>query len=293
MKKKILLSLLVLVALFTITGCGIEKNIENKKEEKVILNDNLSFEINEELMLSSLISENNKVEIISEDELIDTSSLGEKEITIKYKSNEGEKKQIVKINIIDTLAPSIEYTKELTTTEGTEIDLLNGVKVTDNSNENITPTIEGNYDINKEGTYNLKYVAVDSSGNKMEEEFVLKVNKKVIKSIKVGNETLYFGKYKMEGDIPSEYTGTITIKSDGTATSTGYYYNSKGQFEKKNLTGTWSFKENSILGVSGSPDELNKVNGIYFNWSNGEKLGYGLATKYFGDQFHGYRWYSE
>ncbi len=288
MKKKILGSLLVLGTLFIITGCG-----NNKKEvEKVILKDDLSFEINEEVMLFSLISENNKVEIISEDELIDTSSLGKKEITIKYKSDEGEKEQIVKINIIDTLAPSIEYTKELTTTEGIEIDLLNGVKVTDNSNEDITPTIEGNYDINKEGTYNLKYVAVDSSGNKTEEEFVLKVNKKV-KYINVGVSTLYFGKYKMEGDIPEGYTGTVTINADGTATSTGYYYDSTGHFVKKNLTGTWTVQEKSIGGLVGGPEEFVKVDGIFFSWSTGEKIGFGLSTKYFGDQFHGYTWYSE
>ena len=289
MKRKILLSLLVAICLITITGCGSEK-----EEKQVILNDNLSFEVNEELKLYSLISDDNEVEILSEDSSIDTSVLGEKEIVIKYKDNDEEREQIVKITIIDTKVPTIEFKKELSTTEGTKIDLLKGVKVSDNSNEEITATVEGEYDINKVGTYNLKYVAVDSSGNKAEEEFVLKVNKKVIKSVKVGNVTLYFGKYKMKGDIPSGYNGTITIKADGTATSTGYYYNSKGQFVKKNLTGTWSFKENSILGVAGDSSELSKVNGIYFTWkTTGEKLGYGLGDKSFGDQFHGYYWYSE
>lgn len=294
MKKNILFLLMGIVFVLTITGCeNKESTIENKGEKKQIkLKEDLAFEINEELKLLSLISENNEVEILSEDEIIDTSKLGEYEITIKYKDKEKEKEQIVKITIIDTIAPTIEYQKELLITEGKNIDLLANVKVTDNSKEEIIPTVEGTYDINKVGTYNLKYVAVDSSNNKTIENFTLKVDKKVIKYIKVVSETLYFGKYKMEGDIPSEYTGTITINADGTASSTGYYYNSKGRFEKKNLTGKWSFEKNSVAGLEGAPSDLTKVNGIYFSWSNGETLGYGLSTKYFGDQFHGYRWYS-
>lgn len=96
----------------------------------------------------------------------------------------------------------------------------------------------------------------------------------------------------MEGDFPSKYTGIITINADGTATSTGYYYSSKGEFVKKNLEGTWKLEEDSIGGLAGAPWENVKVDGIHFSWSNGEKLSYGLSDKYFGDQFHGYQWYS-
>ena len=52
-------------------------------EQKLILKDSLVFEINSEISLLSLVSEDNKVKILSEDKLIDTSTLGEKEISIK------------------------------------------------------------------------------------------------------------------------------------------------------------------------------------------------------------------
>lgn len=191
----------------------------------------------------------------------------------------------------DTIPPTIEYKKELTTTEGTEIDLLKDVKVNDNTGGYIKATVEGKYDFSKEGTYKLKYVAIDSSGNKTEEEFTLHVKKEVKYKV-FGNTTLHFGKYKMEGDIPENYNGVITINADGTASSTGYYYNSKGNFVKSDLTGTWSFEKESIGGLAGAPWENIKVDGIHFSWSNGEKLGFGVSDKYFGDQFHGYRWYS-
>lgn len=147
-------------------------------EQKLILKDSLVFEINSELSLLSLVSEDNKVKILSKDELIDTSTLGEKEISIKYLSWEQEKEEVFKISIVDTTAPIIQFQKELSTTVGDKIDLLKDVKATDNSKEDVKVTIEGEYSFNKEGTYNLKYVAVDSSNNKVEEEFTLKVNKK-------------------------------------------------------------------------------------------------------------------
>lgn len=288
--KKIILCLVIVVGLFAMTGCG-----HNKKEQtKIILNDRLEFEINSEVNLSSLISEKNEVEILSEDGIIDTSVLGQKEITIKYRDKDKEKEQIVNITIVDTQKPTIEYKKKLSTTEGTEIDLLKDVKVNDNSKENIKATIEGSYDFNKVGTYNLKYIAIDSSNNKTSEEFTLNVKKKQAKSIKVGSSILYFGKYKMEGDIPTNYNGTIMINSDNTASSTGYIYLNKN-FVKKELTGKWTVKAKSIGGLAygNSPEEVIKVDGIFFEWSDGSKSSFGLSNKYFGDQFHGYRWKSE
>ena len=58
---------------------------------------------------------------------------------------------------------------------GKEIDLLNGVEVSDNSNEKINVVVEGEYDFNKTGEYLLYYVAKDSSGNIKKEKFTLKV----------------------------------------------------------------------------------------------------------------------
>ncbi len=55
---------------------------ENKNNDTVVLKDNLKFEITSEVTLLSLISDNNKVKILSNDEKIDTSMLGEKEVMV-------------------------------------------------------------------------------------------------------------------------------------------------------------------------------------------------------------------
>ncbi len=173
--KKIKYLGLIVIMLIALTGCGDKK--EEKQKDTILLKDDLKFEINSEVNLLSLVNEDNKVKVLSEDETIDTSTLGEKEITIKYEVEEKEETKTFKITIEDTQAPTIEYQKELSTNVGSKIDLLKGVKVSDNSKEEIKATIEGDYNFDNEGTYTLKYVAVDSSNNKKEEEFTLKVNK--------------------------------------------------------------------------------------------------------------------
>lgn len=172
--------MILIFSIILIIGIVLTILLINKTTPKVevVLNDNLNFEINSDVKLLSLISKNNKAEIISKDEEIDTSKLGEKELIIKYKDRHKENEYKFKINIIDTQAPVIEYQKELSTTEGTGIDLLKDVKVSDNSKEEIQASVEGEYNFDNVGTYNLKYVAIDSSNNKKEEEFTLKVNKK-------------------------------------------------------------------------------------------------------------------
>ncbi len=157
-----------------------KQKVEDNKQEKIVikLKENLNVEINSEVKITDLLEENNDIEIINIDDKIDTTSLGEKELIVKYLENEEEKEYPFKINIVDTTKPIIEFSKELSTTVGTKINLLKKVKASDNSKEKIEVIVEGEYDFNKEGTYKLKYVANDSSNNKTEENFTLKVNKK-------------------------------------------------------------------------------------------------------------------
>ncbi len=200
MKKKILSILLLGVLVVSLTGCG---------NKGVIVKDKLDFEIDSEVKIMSLISEKNEFEIINKDDIVDTSKIGKKEVTIKYIDNNKEKEQVVKINVVDTTKPTIEYKKELTTTEGIEIDLLENVKVSDNSKEDIVATVMGEYDINKAGNYNLKYVAVDSSNNKTEEEFTLIV--KNLPTLTLGKT--YYNKDNMNNGGAAFIT-EITLNED-------------------------------------------------------------------------------
>lgn len=186
--KKIILVLIITIVITSgiIVQTVSTNNKINMKQKKIIkiesilFNDNLTFEINTNITISSLINENNKVKILNKKEIIDTSTLGEKEIIVQYETGNKIKEQKQKIKIIDTISPIIEYKKELETVVGEKIDLLKDVRAIDNSNEKINVSIEGSYDTNKEGIYQLKYIAVDSSNNKKEESFSLMVKKKPV-----------------------------------------------------------------------------------------------------------------
>ena len=119
----------VLIGGITTAVVLICNNQQEQVKETVTLKDNLEFEVNSEVKISALVSEENTVNVLDEDELVDTSSLGEHEVTIRYEVDGSEESTTATITVVDTKPPVIEYQKELSTTVGTEIDLLKDVKI--------------------------------------------------------------------------------------------------------------------------------------------------------------------
>lgn len=190
-KKK---KLLVVIIFFTIIGLftGIMYFI-NSKKAIVSLKKNRSVDINSEVCNLDFIDNINNGKIISKKKIIDTSHLGKKKIVIKIKNSFGKIKIYnYYVNVVDEDAPVISFNDNLSTTVGSQIDLLKDVNVSDNSNEDITVTIEGEYDFNKEGSYELYYVAKDSSGNEKKEKFILNVTKKKEVVVTPVNNVSYF-----------------------------------------------------------------------------------------------------
>ncbi len=171
--KKILL---FITPFLLLTACG--KKAEEKKDELLVKTEDLTVKLNEEILNTKGITELENGTITTEEQNIDTSKLGEQTITITIKDNEdNEKEYTFKVNVIDDEPPVITFKKELSTTVGTKIDLLKNVSAKDNSGEKIKVTVNGSYDIKKEGTYKLEYIAKDSSGNEATESFTLTVKK--------------------------------------------------------------------------------------------------------------------
>lgn len=180
MKKGVL----ALTCLLLLTGCGkeAEKPQENVKEEikqvSVQLQD-VEVEIGEDLLNTKGIVSIKDGELVTKEEKVETSVLGVQKVKIVAKSQNGEESEFeYNVSVVDKTAPVISYKNKLTTTEGKSFNILNGVSAKDNSLEKIKVTVEGEYDFNKAGTYNLYYVAKDSSGNETKNEFTLVVNEK-------------------------------------------------------------------------------------------------------------------
>lgn len=128
---------------------------------------------------------------VSEDKVYKS---GEYEGTISYK----DESIMVKLVVKDTKNPVISGVRdfEMVAFES-EIDLLEGITVSDNSKEDIKIEIIGEYDTEKAGTYELYYYAKDSNGNEVKEPFKLVVkentNIKFSKSNKGYTIKSYYG----------------------------------------------------------------------------------------------------
>lgn len=88
------------------------------------------------------------------------------------------KKVKFKLNVIDEEAPTITGAKDIEIFINDEIDLLKDIKTADNSLNKVKLNIEGEYSLEKEGIYNLKYVATDAAGNTASKDFTLTVKAK-------------------------------------------------------------------------------------------------------------------
>ena len=173
-KKKNILIVLSIIVFIAIISIFI---FVKSKEIKITLKQNRKIGIYEKTFNSDYIKVKNGK--IIKKEKIDTTKLGKQKVTVKIKDY-FKNIQTYKYNveIIDSKNPVITFNKELTYTQGSEIDLLKDVSANDNSKEDIKIQIEGEYDIDKPGTYELYYIAEDSSKNKTKEKFTLTITEK-------------------------------------------------------------------------------------------------------------------
>lgn len=108
--------------------------------------------------------------------------VGSYECIIKYNKQE----KILNIIVQDTKAPRFTQSEDEITVEiNSNVDLLTYFSAEDLSIVKLN--IDGEYDLSKVGEYDLKIIAVDSSFNKTEKEFILKI---VEPEQKVKNEVI-------------------------------------------------------------------------------------------------------
>ncbi len=222
--------LVLLLSFLLITGCGKKEESKEVEEPKipdaVVELEDKEVEVNTELLNTAGIINTLNCEVLTEEEKVDTSVLGETLVTIKVKDlNNEEKEYSYKVNVVDTTAPVITYKEKLTVTEGNKIDLLKNVSVKDNSGEKIKASVEGKYDTNKVGTYKLQYVAKDSSGNETKKDFSLVVKEKPVvvekKEDNTQNNNTNTNSTSNTGSTAKAGKGTDP-SLNGTKTSKGY-----------------------------------------------------------------------
>lgn len=133
------------------------------------------FEYGSLIRLDSLFTNE---DIAFEQEYLSTDFLGEKTVSIEFKMNDQLFKEEFTYKVEDTTKPLVWLSGSYSVTEGYEKELTKAIICADNHDKTPNCYIEGDYDVHKVGSYKLKFIAKDESGNKEEINFTLYVNKK-------------------------------------------------------------------------------------------------------------------
>ena len=165
----------------------------------------LSIAINQKIEAKSLvknIKDATKTEVkFKKDYSFD--KVGEQEVEVIVSDeghNEATKKVKVKVEKDET-APEI-ITGNMSVIVGTKTDLKSFASVKDNFDKQPQLTVEDNgFDANKKGTYQVKYIAKDASGNQSDKTITVQVVDKTDKNEKVV--------YLTFDDGPSKYTKDV------------------------------------------------------------------------------------
>ena len=189
--------------------------IDAKKDRKVVTLNKLVFEYDTDVKLKDILE-------INIEGKLDTEKLGQQTKEVLTETT----RYVINYKVTDTTPPIILGTTTKKTTKGKKINLVNKFMCGDNHDDKPNCYIEGDYDFNKVGTYSLKYVAKDSSGNKTTKSFKLKVTEppkpssgssssssSSSSSVKRTSIKTYIKKYKKEntkiGIDVSEWQGNI------------------------------------------------------------------------------------
>lgn len=175
--KKIVIILSVLL----VVGCSNKVSDEIPKGAFIDLKLD-DIEVFEEMYVTDLVHDTN---VKIEDYKLDTDVIGEKNIEFYY-TYEG-KKYIYQttIQVVDTVEPKIFGSSSKTVKVGYEGNLCNTVTYGDNYDGQPECHVEGDYDFNKVGKYNIEIVVTDVSGNRAN----YKVTLNVVDEIKSNNNS--------------------------------------------------------------------------------------------------------
>lgn len=284
MKKIITYILLIILTLVIIISIVLKYTIQKKE---TIIKEYI-FNYNEKIYVKNLLN-------IESAEVLNTQTLGDNIYTNETK----DKNYIINYKVLDKEPPLIKGSNTITIKKGDNIDLVNKYLCGDNYDKRPNCYIEGEYDINKIGTYDLTYKAEDSSGNISKKDIKLIVKDKLQTNQNTTKSKIYLKdiikKHKtsstMIGIDVSSWQGDIDYKKakqDGVEfvmIRIGYGYNKNNEiiYDSKFKNNILKAKEAGLkIGVyfysyaKSIEDSVNQANWI-INELNGQELDLPIA----------------
>ena len=196
LKKFFILLVLIVILIFGYKYYNYLK-IKNAKIE-VTLKDNLDLVFMEDKKVSDYIESINGK--IVNDYVIDSTKIGKKKVSFSFINDDKIKVSYsYNVNVIDNMSPLVWLGESYTINKGDDTLLADKIICVDNYDKNPNCVIEGEYDYNVPGSYNLVFKATDSSLNETKKDFTLNVIEKSNSNNKTSNSKIYFS------DILKEY----------------------------------------------------------------------------------------
>ena len=145
-------------------------------DENIKIKNDLKIEYGTIRYISDFIETNN---IELKDEEIIYTDLGDLKVNFEYKINNKTEYRYLIFDIVDTKEPLVSVPSYKTVELNSDDTFINNFFCADNYDKKVERHIEGFYDLGTVGTYNVKYVATDSSSNKVEKDLTINVVEKI------------------------------------------------------------------------------------------------------------------
>ena len=216
--KKVIVPIIVILLL---VGCFFGyKTLKKPKKDPIITK--IVLKSGDEVNFGSIVNTKNYVDSITDGKIIDeditVDEYPTKDINIRYlDNNQDEHTKTITIKVIDIEKPIVMNAYTVTTYVGETPNFTGNVMIGDNADRNPKIDIIGDYDINRTGTYNLKYLVTDKADNSTEQWFKLSViNKNNNNNNSSSNYTNYsFDKFKNDYKNSSTKLGIDVSKWQG------------------------------------------------------------------------------
>ncbi len=167
MKKSILIKIIIAVIVLIAVAVGIWIYLDSEENKKldatsVTLKENLEIEFGKPAKVSDFI-QNLNGELVQDKE-INTEELGDIKVDFEYINIKNRKREYsFNIKTVDKTAPKILCGSSLTVKTGYKKNLTDVLLSGDDLDDTPKREMVGEYDVNKQGDYNLTYVVTDAS----------------------------------------------------------------------------------------------------------------------------------
>ena len=171
--------------------CGCNKTIVDKLPEGYYLELNSNIiDVYSDTKLSDIIKETNIS--YGKDYSLNTDSLGKKTFELKFKVDNKNYLYHIDYTVKDLSKPRILSSGERYVSVGSDVYLCDFIMYGDEYDNEPVCRVEGEYDLNTVGKYNIKYIVSDESGNEEYFETILNVIKPKNNSSTTQKTNTYF-----------------------------------------------------------------------------------------------------